>query len=226
MSWIGPAKSEYDPFSEDIRIFFINAPDYETDISWLRKKLKESRGNMYFTSGRANYHVYNNLEEEFRIAKERNDAVIHFLAGPLISVPGNGAEKRSQEGREDSNVAIRLAREGIIKLYPSQKRQRYHFRVFEDMGVTNVVEPHHLGVRSSGSWYFYDSKFEANHWKRLFEEAVGDKTPVIENFTDYFLFITDRESEELVKWARRMNLNVDDIDLETCREFWQELIRK
>jgi len=119
------------------------------------------------------------------------------------------------------NAVIRLASEGIVRLYPSSKRQQYHSRVFEDMGVTNVVEPHHLGVRSSGSWYFYNSKFEANHWKRLFEEAVGDKTPVTENFTDYFLFITDRESNELAKWARRMNLNVDDIDLETCREFWQ-----
>ena len=39
MGWIGHAKNKYDPFSEDIRVYFINNPDYETDISF--KYLKQ-----------------------------------------------------------------------------------------------------------------------------------------------------------------------------------------
>jgi len=48
MGWIGHAKNEYDPFSEDIRVYFINNPDYETDISWLRKKVKRERRKYLF----------------------------------------------------------------------------------------------------------------------------------------------------------------------------------
>lgn len=117
---------------------------------------------------------------------------------------------------------VRLAEERKINLYPSEKRQMPDYRVFEDFPAMNVLEPYEPGDKPSGSFYVYNSRVETSPWISLFREKTDQKEPVTENFQDYFIFLTDKEIGELKKWSYEKGLDVNNIDLGSCKEFWKE----
>jgi len=213
----------FNPFKEyDSRVYFHKEPDFDTDAAWLRKKLKNTTGDVYISSGEANYQVYNQLEDELRFANDKGKVKIRFLAGPLISIPSAPGLERRQKGREFLNVIVKLAGEHRLELYPAPHRQKFHYRVFENEAITNIMEPHPLGIISSGSWFFYGSRFEAEEWKKKFVEAIAGIPPAQEGFLDRFLFLTEEENGELRDWAIKNNVDVNKVDLNECRAFWKQ----
>jgi len=196
--------------------------NYDKDASWLRKNLRTTGGYIYFSTGEANHHLYSQLEEDFQRARDENNADIYFVAGPIMSVPENSRYEKKQEGRENLNPIVRLAKEGKVLLYPAEKRVSHTFRVFEDIPIANVLEPYSPGDRPSGSRYFYHWWTEAASWKTRFTEATLWKKSVSNSFLDHFLFLTDKEIVELRKWTSSKKIDINKIDLEACREFWRD----
>ncbi len=203
------------------KTYYVNEPSYDTDAAWLKKILLNSSGDIYFSSGEVEYQVYSKLAEEFHGAWV-NGVDVHFMAGPIINVPENYGTEKKQKGREELNPITNLAKWGKIKLYPSEMRQLPDYRIFEDIPVMNVLEPHAPGDKPSGSLYVYTSWIDAAPWIRRFNESTEYKKPVSKNFHEHFLFLTDKEVGELRNWASKKRIDVNKIDLETCREFWTD----
>lgn len=211
-----------DPFRENSCIYFVPAPDYGKDAAWLRKKISETGGAMYFSAGEAEYQVYGQLEGNFRKARHENGAEMHFLAGPILSIPDHGGALKDQKSRGDLSPAVRLAKSGDIKLYPAHERQLYTFRVFERPGISNIMEPYAPGNKTRGSWYFYRSPTEAAAWKKRFMEAVDQKKEVKSSFSDHFVFLTAEEIADLKHSILKKCRNLWSIDIGSCREFLEE----
>jgi hypothetical protein len=206
----------------DNRVYFLATPDCDTDAAWLRRKFKYTTGgNIYIISGEANHDVYNQLEPEMRHAVESKGATIHILAGPIISIPWTPGVERKQDGREFPNSVVKLAAEDKLKLYPSPERQEFHYRVFDRDAITNITEHHPLSARTSGSWYFYGSRAEADGWEKAFLASISGLSPVRKDFLRQFLFLTGDENEVLKKWAARQYIDINKIKLGDCRDFWR-----
>lgn len=204
------------------KVYFLEQPGYDNDAAWLRKKLWTTGGKMYFSSDEAEHQIYSQLEDDFKYAQDENHADIHFVAGPVLNIPEVEGLKKKQEGRENLSPLVRLAKDEKIRLYASEKRLPISYRVFEDLGISNILEPYAPGENPKGSWYFYNWWVEAMSWKHRFDDAVRNKKPLKDSFLDNFLFLSDKETEELKSWAYNKHKDVRNIDLETCREFWQD----
>ena len=89
-----------------------------------KKEMLELRNGekLRIVSGEANWKIFNNpeLEESFRYAKLMKDISICMIAGPILSI----------ENRDKLNSIIRLAEDGIIKLFISDQRREHHFRIY------------------------------------------------------------------------------------------------
>lgn len=207
------------------KVYYLNQPDYDKDAAWLRKKLRTTGGKMYFSAGEARHQVYSQLEDDFRFASEENYADIHFVAGPVLNIPEADGLNKKQEGRENLSPIVRLAKDEKIKLYAADKRVPYTFRIFEDIESANVLESYAPGENTSGAWYFYNWWVEAMSWKHHFDDSVRSKKPLRDSFLDNFLFLTDKETEELKRWSYNKHKDIRNIDLDSCREFWREYTR-
>ena len=208
--WPQP-KVEYEP-----------APDYDKDAAWLRKKLSQTGGYMYFSAGEADPELYSRLEEDFKRAKDEHNADISMVAGPVISIPAVDGLKKAQKGREYLSPVVRLAKEEKILLYPADKRLPQTFRIFSDIEAANIEEPHAPGEKPSAARYIYNWWIEYAPFETEFYLATSWKKPVTDNFPDHFLFLTEGEIADLREWAAKKGKDVMKIDLKTCREFWAE----
>jgi len=102
----------------------------------------------------------------------------------------------------------------------TEKRNSYLYT-----SMANVLEPYSPGERPKGSRYIYNWWTETSSFKSKFTEATLGKSPVRGNYLDHFLFLTDEETVELGKWASEKGKNIRKIDLDSCREFWNEFVQ-
>ena len=208
-------------------------PTEKTEISLLEDLLSVN-GDIYFVSGEANYKLYNELENRFRDSL-RNGGTIHFLTGPIISIPNSSIISPTdeaggyvrQEDRINNNIVIRLASlyENFL-LYQSEERQPYHYSVSEQEGTTLAFDRHELGSEIYRLWTWKDSNNETKARIKDFKERIKGKHPIRDSFNDYFLFLTDKEIVELRKWTRASGIDHDKISIDNCREFWNKLRRR
>jgi len=208
----------------EAKAYHSDQPGFGENIAWLRKQLKTVRDEIYISSGEAEHQVYSLLEEDFKAAKDETGSSIHLLAGPVITVPEDKNYEKKQDGREYLSPVVRLAREGKIELYSSEKRIPLSFSVFDDTSMANILEPYSPSEIPSGSHYFLNWWTETASLKSKFTEATLGKSPVLRNYLDHFLFLTDEETMALKKWASAKGKDIRKIDLESCREFWREFI--
>lgn len=211
--WPQP-KVEYEP-----------VPNYEKDAAWLREKLNQTGGYMYFSAGEADPELYSRLEEDFKRAKDEHNADISMVAGPVISIPETDGLKKGQEGREYLSPVVRLAKESKILLYPADKRLSHTFMLFQDIDTAKVHEPYAPGERPSEARNIYNWWIELAPYELLFNDATFWKRPVTNDFTDHFLFLTDGEIADLREWAAKKGKDVMKIDLKMCRDFWAESVQ-
>lgn len=208
--WPQP-KVEYEP-----------ALNYDKDAAWLKEKLTQTGGYMYFSVGEAEPELYSLLEEDFRRARDENNADIYMVAGPVISIPASDGLRKRQEGRENLSPVVRLAKEGKILLYPTEKRLSHSFGLFLNTDTGSIKEPYVPGENPSKVRYVYNWWGEIAEYELLVNEARFSKKSVTKDFTESFLFLTDGEIAELRKSAARKNIDVNKIDIESCKEFWKE----
>jgi hypothetical protein len=205
------------------RVYRYPNPDYAIDVAWLKKILPESYGQIYFSSGEANYKVYSEVENEMRLATDRNGATIHFLTGPIISVPDHETETMPQEERECLNLIIRMAKEKKIILYPTRERLSKHYRVFKEMKIVSAFEAHDLCKESDNLWLYYDDELETRLRIKDFEERIGSTGSINGELSKYFVFLNETEIQRLKKWAKDRNIETMNVNLQDCRRFWAEL---
>lgn len=199
-------------------------PNYAIDVAWLKKILPESRGQIYVSSGEANYKVYSEIEEELKIATDRNGAVIHFLTGPIISVPDEETQSMKQGERENLNPIVKMAREKKIILYPTSERLSKHYRVFEEMNVVSAFDVHDLCERSSNLWFYYGDELETKLRIEDFMQKIDKVKPFNGELTKYFVFLSEKEIQELKKWAKDEQIDTLNINLDECRQFLEKAI--
>ena len=119
---------------------------------------------------------------------------------------------------------VRLAKEGKIELYAADKRLSHTFMIFSDIEAANIEEPYAPGEKPGAAKRICNQWIEYAPYENLFFLATLWKYPVTKDFTDHFLFLTDGEIRELRKWAAKKRKDDINIDLETCREFWDEYL--
>jgi len=210
------------PWRPQPKIEYEHAPDYSKEAAWLEKKLEQYGGNLYLCAGEAAPELYERLEEPLKRAKDEHNVDIHVLAGPVISIPAGDGLKKRQEGREYLNPVVRLAKEEIIQLYPSEKRLPQNFELFIDIDTGHVQEPCALGEAPGAGRFIYNWWCELAEYELLINHARFSKEPVTKDFTEHFLFLTDAELADLRKWVASKGKNIMEIDLATCREFWAD----
>ena len=203
------------------RIEYDHLPGYDKDAAFLKKYLVSSAGDIYISSGETDHQVYSSLLNELERASW-NGTKIQVMAGPIISVPDDFFAGRNQKERKELSTIAKLAEKGKLNLYPSEVRRSQDYSIFEDVPVINLKGSYAPGERPSGSKYIYNSWVEAAPWIMSFKEAIEGKKPVTNNFQDHFLFLTDKEIVKLKAWASNKKIDVNRIDLQTCRKFWND----
>lgn len=198
-------------------------PDVRNDVDLLTAMLPSARGNVYFVSGEANHKVYYQLKSQFKRALEKG-TTIHFLTGPIISIPDELEDYKEQEERVSKSLIMKLAMANErFLLYPSEKRQPYHYRVFEENRTTIAFEDHDLNCGSPRLWIWENSFYEAEARIEDFKKRTKSIYPVKDSFSDYFIFLTETEISKLKEWASDENITPEAISLDNCRKYWSEL---
>jgi hypothetical protein len=107
-------------------------------------------------------------------------------------------------------------------LYPLEKRLPNTFGLFMNTNTGSVQEPYAPGEKPGEARRIYNWWIELGEYEYLAQNEIFFKSPVTKDFTEHFLFLTDREIANLRKWAKSKGKDVMKIDLEACREFWSE----
>jgi len=210
------------PWRPQPKVEFEPALNYDKDAAWLRDRLAQYGGDIYLSAGEADPELYARVEEDLTRAKDRHNADIHMLAGPVISIPAVDGLKKEQQARAYLSPVVRLAKEEKISLYASEKRLPQTFELFIDIDTGHVQEPCALGEKPATGRFFYNWWVQIAEYELLVNQARFSKKPVTKDFTEHFLFLTEGEIADLRKWAASKGKDVMKLDLATCREFWGE----
>lgn len=212
---------EYSSYLKRGVVYRYPYPDVSIDVAWLRKALSESFGEIYFSSGEANYKVYSELKDVMENAIKERGAEIHFLTGPIISVPDEITKNLTQQERMTLNPIIQLAQEGKIRLYPAKRRLSKHYRVFKDMKIVSAFDLHDLCERSDNLWLYYGDEIETVLRLEDYTKQISKTKQIMpsDDFAKFFVFLNDNEINTLKSWAKQRKINTINIDIDACKNF-------
>ena len=161
----------------------------------------------YISSGETDPRFFGKVEKCIEEAAEKG-VKIEFLVGPVVCIPET--QEKSQEKRAVLNPVGRMAKEGVIELYPSKKRP-YIYGVF--LGPKEFVialEEYDLLDRPRRAWVYENNKAETKARNENFSRYKSTNHPI---------FLTPNEILELKTWARKRESEPSEISWKEVDNF-------
>ena len=179
-------------------------------------------GYVYMTAGELDCTVYTKSVADALRTANKKGVEISVISGPVLSVDENGV----------SHVA-ELAKEGIVRLYLAQKRDRKfagktHFRVASN-GHLYWEEPHNPGEKVFRVGYNYpQDHFEAKRFAKKFKALLSSnevrRVKSGENPYELFLCLTNEEHDTLRRAIVDEGRDYDDCDIEYLKNVSERVL--
>lgn len=192
----------------------------EREDYFLRSFLTFPKGSSaLIVAGEANPEFHTEaVVNAMRKAARVNGVVIKMICGPTILV------KNEKERKSD---ILDIAKEGLIELFLSRKRQRRHFRV-STTGRLYWERPHIPGERGCRIGFNIPKNyFEAKPYLKKFEQLLSEDY-VVESHDPYrdFILVTREEQDALYNEVLRRGKDYNECDIEYLRQVIEEIRRK
>jgi len=206
------------------KLYKEDAPSYEKEAEWFKKQLDSYGDDIAISALEGDFELYSLLEEDLIDARYfiAYSPRIEVAAGPVIRIPYVKGLERDQKKREELNPLMRLAKRDAIRLYPLEKRMKQRFTLVDNLENSIVFKPYGLGEKPKEVERTENTLFGTGLLKLDFLIAKSGKREVSRDFSEHFVFLTDGEIEALKEWAKQRRKDIQNIDIQTAREFWNE----